>query len=204
MKYATIPAAEKSGAIHKIGSYVVDEVCRFISSDSFKELGLDYIEVNLSVAQCMQSHLAGEILDTLKTYHVSPSQINLEITETAASYSQNIMMENLKQLTDAGVQFSLDDYGTGYSNIQRIASLPLHLIKLDKSFADIAENPALQVVLKNTIRMIKDLNLKIVVEGIETEALARHFSELKCEYIQGYYYSRPLPKNDFITFIQQA
>lgn len=199
-----IPAAEKSGAIHKIGDFVIDEVCKFIASREYQDLGIDYIEVNLSVAQCMQNNLASDILDTLNRYSVSPDQINLEITETAASYSQKTMMENLQALKDAGISFSLDDFGTGYSNMRRIASLPLHIVKLDKSFTNIDENPKLLIVLKNTIRMIKDMNLKIVVEGIETENMVRQFAELECEYIQGYFYSKPLPKRDFVNFIKKA
>lgn len=199
-----IPAAEKSGAIHKIGAFVLDEVCKFIASEEYKTLQLDYIEINLSVAQCMQNDLANQVLETIDKYQIRTSQINLEITETAASYSQKIMMENLNILSDAGIHFSLDDFGTGYSNMRRIALLPLHMVKLDKSFANVNNNPRLQIVLQNTIQMIKAMNMKIVVEGIETENLVRQFSELQCEYIQGYYYSRPIPKEEFVTFIRES
>lgn len=199
-----IPAAEKSGAIHKIGAFVLDEVCRFIASDEYQTLHLDYIEINLSVAQCMQNDLADQVLETLDRYHVTPDQINLEITETAVSYSQKAMMDNLNKLTHAGISFSLDDFGTGYSNMWRIASLPLHIVKLDKSFTDLEDNPRLLIILQNTIKMIKDMNMKIVVEGIETEQLVNQFSELQCEYIQGYYYSKPIPKQEFIAFIKDA
>lgn len=199
-----IPAAEKSGAIHKIGAFVLDEVCRFIASEEYRELQLDYIEINLSVAQCMQNNLANQVLETLDKYKITPDRINLEITETAASYSQKVMMENLNILSDAGISFSLDDFGTGYSNMRRIASLPLHLVKLDKSFANMGENPRLQIVLQNTIRMIKAMNMKIVVEGIETENLVQQFSDLQCEYIQGYYYSKPIPRDEFVDFIKES
>lgn len=199
-----IPAAEKSGAIHKIGAFVLDEVCRFIASEEYQSLHLDYIEINLSVAQCMQNDLADLVLETLNHYHVTPDQINLEITETAVSYSQKAMMDNLNKLTHAGISFSLDDFGTGYSNMWRIASLPLHIVKLDKSFTDLEDNPRLLIILQNTIKMIKDMNMKIVVEGIETEQLVNQFSELQCEYIQGYYYSKPIPKQEFIAFIKNA
>lgn len=199
-----IPAAEKSGAIHKIGAYVLEEVCSFIASDEYKTLNVDYIEINLSVAQCMQNNLANEILDTLNKYNVATEQINLEITETAASDSQKIMNENLDILNKAGIHFSLDDFGTGYSNIKRIASLPLEIIKLDKSFTNLEENPKLQIVLQNTINMIKDMDMKIVVEGVETEELVKYFSQLECEYIQGYFYSKPIPRNDFVTFFRNS
>lgn len=196
-----VPAAEKSGAIHKIGQFVLEEVCDFIASDTFKNLHLNYIEVNLSVSQCMQSDLAGDILSTIQKYEIDPSQLNLEITETAASYSQNTMMNNLKILSDAGIALSLDDFGTGYSNMMRIASLPLRIVKLDKTFAEIADNTNMSIVLENIIRMIKEMNMQIVVEGVETKYLAEKFSNLECEYIQGFYYSKPIPKEQLIAFL---
>lgn len=196
-----IPAAEKNGAIHRIGDFVLEEVCKFISGDVFGNLGIEYIEVNLSAIQCMQRNLAGNILKIMEKYNVGTDKINLEITETATSYSQKAMMENINELTEAGVKFSLDDFGTGYSNMKRIASLPLSIIKFDRSFTDINSSPKMEIILKNTIKMVKDMNMKIVVEGIETEQLVRHFSDLECEYIQGFYYSKPLPKSEFIKFI---
>ena len=133
-----------------------------------------------------------------------PEQINLEITETAASYSQNIMADNIGSLSEKGIDFSLDDFGTGYSNMRRIALLPLKIVKLDKSFTTIDENPKLMIILQNTIKMIKEMNMKIVVEGIENENLVKQFSNLQCEYIQGYYFSKPIPKDEFIRFIKNS
>ena len=131
-----IPAAEKSGAIYKIGDYVTEEVCRFIASEEYKTLGLDYIEINLSAAQCAQDELVENTLTMLKKYGVSPDSINLEITETAAAESHSAMERNMQKLSESGISFSLDDYGTGYSNIKRVVSLPLKIVKLDKAFVD--------------------------------------------------------------------
>lgn len=195
-----IPEAEKSGAIHRIGDFVLEEVCRFIGSEEFRKLGLDYIEINLSVSQCMQHGLADKVLGIMKKYGVSPDQVNLEITETAASYDQNIMSENLTLLNSAGISFSLDDYGTGYSNMYRIAALPLKIVKLDKTFVN-NQNSKMWTILQNTVRMIKDLNMEIVVEGIETEDMVKKFSDLHCDFIQGYYYSKPIPEKEFVEFV---
>lgn len=199
-----IPAAEKSGAIHQIGTFVLEEVCKFIKSDEFKELGLDYIEVNLSVAQCMRPSLADEVVRIMDKYGVSTEQINLEITETAASVSQATLEENLAILTKHGVTFSLDDFGTGYSNMQRIASLPLAIVKLDRSFTQLEDNPNLRIILQNTIRMIKDMDMKIVIEGVETKDMVEAFTDLSCDYIQGFYFSRPVTKEDFVKFVREA
>lgn len=198
-----IPVAERNGSIHRIGAYVLEEVCRFIASDDFEKLGLEYIEVNLSVTQCMRRALAQEVCDILKKYNVDPARINLEITETAAAYAQGIMMENLHALSEAGIALSLDDFGTGYSNMQRVASLPLHMVKLDKTFTNLEKTPKLEIVMRNTIRMIKDMEMKIVAEGIETADMVKQFADLECEYIQGYYYSKPLPKGEFIGFVKE-
>ncbi len=199
-----IPHAEKTGAIHKIGSFVLDEVCRFIASDEFKNTDLEYIEINLSVAQCMQGTLADEVIETITKYNVKPSQINLEITETAASYNQKAMAENLDTLTSAGVSFSLDDFGTGYSNIDRVASLPLKIVKLDRSLVTNEHKPRMNKFVENIIRMFKDMDMEIVVEGIETQQMVERFTDLKCDYIQGYYFSKPIPQKEFVDFLIAA
>lgn len=199
-----IPMAEESGAIHKIGLIVLEKVCRFISSDEFKKLGLDYIEVNLSVVQCMDKNLADKILSVCKKYGVNPSQLNLEITETASIFTQRNMIKNINRLFETGYSFSLDDFGTGYSNLVRIASLPLNIVKLDKSFTWTENSEDLKIILENTINMIKKMNMKIVVEGVETEEMLKCFKDLGCEYIQGYYFSKPLPEYDFINYIKDA
>ena len=201
---AMITAAERNGAIHKIGEIVFEKVCQFIASDDFDKLGLDYIEVNLSVAQIMNSDLPDVILSTMKKYNVSPDKINLEITETAAAYAQDVMTENLDKLTKAGLSFSLDDYGTGYSNMQRVIQLPLKIIKLDKSFVDENNNPKMWIFLENTVKMLKDMKMEIVVEGVETQEMLDAFSDLKCDFIQGYFFSKPIPKSDFVAFIADA
>ncbi len=199
-----IPVAEKSGAIHKIGDFVLEQVCAFIASDEYKKLGMSYIEVNLSVVQCMQPKLANHIMEILTRYGVRPEQLNLEITETAASISQQALEDNIKDLTNMGMKFSLDDFGTGYSNMQRIVKLPFDIIKLDRTFTELYDNPKLGIVLTNAINMIKAMKMKIVVEGVETEEMLKLFSELECEYIQGYYFSKPIPREEFVKFIQAS
>ncbi|MED9929755.1 MAG: EAL domain-containing protein [Coprococcus sp.] len=199
-----IPVAEKSGAIHKIGDFVLEQVCAFIASDEYKKLGMSYIEVNLSVVQCMQPKLANHIMEILTRYGVRPEQLNLEITETAASISQQALEDNIKDLTNMGMKFSLDDFGTGYSNMQRIVKLPFDIIKLDRTFSELYDNPKLGIVLTNAINMIKAMKMKIVVEGVETEEMLKLFSELECEYIQGYYFSKPIPREEFVKFIQAS
>lgn len=199
-----IPAAEQNGMIHKIGTFVLDEVCKFISGKEFKEMGLEYIEINLSVMQCMSSELAGEVQNIISKYGVSPDQVNLEITETAAAYAQTTMMDNINKLTEGGIAFSLDDFGTGYSNMKRIASMPFAIVKLDKTFAEMNSDEKLRKIVKNTIYMVKDMNMRIVVEGVETAESFAEFKAMGVDYIQGYYFSKPLPGGKFVNEVSRV
>lgn len=198
-----IPEAEKNGTIHQIGEFVFEEVCRFIKSPEFEALALDYIEINLSVAQCMQANLAQKLSAIVERHQIDPRRINLEITETAVESTKDVMTENLAALRKMGFHFSLDDYGTGYSNIQRIATLPLNIVKVDKCFTDKYTDEDTQIILANTIRMLKGLRLEVVIEGVETAEQLDFFKGLDCEHIQGYYFSKPLPREEFMQFIRE-
>ena len=118
--------------------------------------------------------------------------------------AQDIVEENILKLSEEGIYFSLDDYGTGYSNISRIMSLPFHIIKLDKSLSDKVGEKKMNILLKNTIRMLKEIGMEIVVEGVETKETLQQFIKMECDYIQGYYFSKPLPEEDFLEFIRKS
>ncbi|MCR4790317.1 MAG: EAL domain-containing protein [Treponemataceae bacterium] len=197
-----IPASERSGAIIQIGEFVLDSVCKFIASEEFKKTGIDYIELNLSVSQCMQPDIADKVEYYVNKWGIRADQINLEITESAVDKTANTMLKNISKLAAKGYKFSLDDYGTGYSNIKRVVTLPLQIIKFDKTFVNEVKNPQMQIVLKNNIEMIKEMNMEIVVEGIETKEMLDIFSDYRCDFIQGYYFSKPLPKDTFVEWTQ--
>ena len=197
-----IPAAEKCGAIHEIGDYVLEEVLSFISKHNIEEYGLDYIEINLSVAQCIESNLPEKIMDLLSRYKVKTSDINLEITETSQEVNYDMIEQNINILSQKGISFALDDYGTGYSNILRITKLPLDIIKMDKSFVDDLEKPGMKIIINETISMLKKMNKKILIEGIETYEAYDYFRNAGCDYIQGFYFSKALPEEDFLEFMK--
>lgn len=198
-----IPAAEKKGLMIPIGDFVLESVFRFISETDFHELGLSYIELNLSVAQCLQIELSEKILALEKKYHVNPERVNLEITETTYENIGDITDMNIRTLSDNGFSFSLDDYGTGYSNMQRISKLPLKIIKIDKTLVDDMQNQSGMSVMENTVAMMKDIRKEIVAEGVETEDQLNFLSGLGVDFIQGYYFSKPLPEKDFVEFIRE-
>ncbi len=199
-----IPIAEQSGTILRIGEYVFESVCRFLHEENLKEYGIKYIEINLSVVQCMQHNLVERLLDIMRKYQIDASQINLEITETAAIHSTEVLEANIHKLYEQGIQFSLDDYGSGYSNTDYLFHLPFKLVKIDKMILwEACKNEKAMIALRNTIQMIKELGLEIVVEGVETLENVEYLTAQKCDFLQGYYYSKPIPKQRFLALVQQ-
>jgi len=206
-----IPIAEESGLIVEIGAFVFDEVCRFYKSNELEKSGIDYIEVNLSTVQCMDPELVNSFKETLKKYSLSSERINLEITESAAADNRKVLKDNVNVLNGLGFSFSLDDYGTGYSNFSYMFDLPFSIIKLDKSILWKALNPkgikgpkSSGILLSNTIRMMKEMGYKVLVEGVETEEQKVLLEKLGCDYFQGYYFSKPVPGDVFLEFIKEA
>ncbi|MCR5349544.1 MAG: EAL domain-containing protein [Acholeplasmatales bacterium] len=197
-----IPYAEKADLVTKIDFIVIEKVLSFIASESFKELDLSYIEINLSMVDCMNPNLAPRIIELMEQYKVDPKYVNLEITESYESLDDETSKKNIKDLEQYGIKFSLDDYGTGYSNIERFARYPINIVKIDKSLVDSANQDSMKIVLKNTFKLISELKRKTVVEGVETIEQAQMFEEFGCDYIQGFYFSRPLPLIDFIEFVK--
>ncbi|MGN0306398.1 MAG: EAL domain-containing protein [Lachnospiraceae bacterium] len=198
-----ITEAEKNGTILQIGEFVLDSVCSFLAECSHTGLPVHCIELNLSMKQCMQKDLADKILYYIEKYNLKPEQINLEVTETAANTAQDIVEDNICELSKQGITFSLDDYGTGYSNISRIMSLPFQVVKIDKSMTDKVFDSKINTILKYNIRLLKEIGMEIVVEGVETEEVLKQFEEMGCDFIQGYYFSKPLPQHEFVEFIKK-
>jgi len=200
-----IPIAEKSSVIIDIGAFVIEEVCKLLSTENLSAFGLEYVEVNISMVECLQSNLASNILSVLKKYNIASSQINLEITETSASEFTDIVDTNIKTLSSKNISFSLDDFGTGYSSLSRILSLPLKLIKIDKSLVQapfINRDKKSMILLDNFIKTAFAAGFDIVAEGVETNEMAKHVIALGCTYIQGFYFSMPLSKTDFVDAIR--
>lgn len=204
MPGAFIDIAERNGSILQIGEIVFRKVCRFISENDIKRYGVNYIEVNLSVIQCSYKHLAKDFIGIMKEYGVSADQINLEITESASMKAKNIFMDNMKELMDYGVDFSLDDFGTGHSNLDYITNMPVDIVKFDKGMTDAYfENEKARYVMDAATNMIHGMDLKIVSEGIETLDQYVMMNDLGINYIQGYYFSKPLPEKEYLAFVKE-
>ncbi|MCR4740123.1 MAG: EAL domain-containing protein [Lachnospiraceae bacterium] len=204
-----IPMAEKSGAIHDIGDYVIKTVLKFISDLDMEELGLYYIELNLSASQCIEVDLVERIQSFIEDHGIRPENVGLELTETAADINPEIVDNNIRKLHDYGVRIALDDFGTGYSNVRRVTTLPIDQVKMDKSFVDMVDDPQMWIVIQDTIGMLREMGKEVLVEGIEEERVARMFTDINtdliqgCELIQGFYFCKPVPKDEFVEFIRK-
>ncbi|MDE6725036.1 MAG: EAL domain-containing protein [Ruminiclostridium sp.] len=202
---AFIETAESNGTILQIGETVFRKVCRFLSQNDLKQYGISYIEVNLSVVQCANKQLARDYIKIMKEYGITPDLINLEITESASTNTKNTLLDNMKELMDYGVNFSLDDFGTGQSNLDYIVDMPVDIVKFDKGMTNAYfENGKAKYIMDAATNMIHGMDLKIVSEGIETEEQFNTMQDLGISFIQGYYFSKPLPEKEFLEFIKNA
>lgn len=198
-----ISVAERNGKILQLGEIVFDKVCRFFTEQHLEQYGLHYIEVNLSVVQCGYKQLADDYISIMEKYRIDPAYINLEITESASMSAKKTLLGNMHRLMEYGVHFSLDDFGTGQSNLNYIVDMPVDIVKFDREMSQaFFRDEKAQYVMNAAMQMIQGMQLKIVSEGIEEEEQYRKMEQLGIDYIQGYYFSRPLPETEFLDFMK--
>lgn len=199
-----IGIAEKSGLIIELGEIILHKVCRFIKESDLKKTTIEYIEVNVSSLQLMQSGFADRMMEIMKQYDVEASQINIEITETAMMTSYAVVSDNLIKIEDYNIPISLDDYGSGYANINYLNSMPFKYIKLDRDMIWAAfKKQKARITLEYTIKMLNALNLQIIAEGVETEEMRDELIRFGCHYLQGWFYSKAVPGEVFVAMIEE-
>ena len=200
-----IGIAEKNGLILKLGEIVFEKVCTLLETSEVTKLGIEYIEVNLSVVQCEYEGLSNRFIEIMKEHNIPGNMINLEITESATMTSKNRLIRNIAELKDFGVGFSLDDFGTGQSNLNYIVEMPVDIVKFDRGMINAYfESNKAKYVMDAAMHMIQSLKLDIVSEGIETEEQLSIMKELGIQYIQGYYFSKPIPEAECMDFLRKS
>ena len=190
-----IPIAEKNGHINLLGEQVMRKVCAFIRDHDIRAAGLEWINVNLSPIQCMHSSLPGVFASILREYGVSSDLIHLEITEESMiSYAKQ--ERQIENLLHCGFQIALDDYGSGFSNIHQVKKFSFSNIKLDMKIVwdYIRDRDSLLPAL---VQAFRQMGFTITAEGIETQEMAQAMTEIGCDFLQGYWFSRPLPMDAF-------
>jgi len=198
-----VPIAEQTGLITPLTSHVLDVALRQIRA--WSETGLELtIAVNLSARSFLDTQLAVEIPRLLARWEVRAEQLELEITESMLMTDPARAEATLARLSQIGLTLSVDDFGTGYSSLANLKRLPVDVIKIDKSFVmEMAVDASDAAIVRSTIELAHNLNLRVVAEGVESEDAWRHLEALGCDYAQGYYLSRPLPAEAATRLIRE-
>ena len=193
-----IPLAEYLGLINPIGNYVLQQAC--ITCKEWNDKGHpEYkVNVNLSVIQLLQNNIVEIVEETIKETGINPRNLTLEVTESLAINDMERMKGIMRRIRQLGVRIALDDFGTGYSSLNHIREIPLDVIKVDQSFVrDLVEDDYSQSFVKMVAELASTLGVSICVEGIEKYEQYKVLEDMKVRLVQGYYFDRPMPKEEF-------
>lgn len=205
-----IPLFEKNGFIQKIDLYVFEKVCKFL--DSWNHLGIDgkcphsiTISFNLSRFHLYNPDLINELTSILSKYQIEPCKIEVELTESIMFDNQKRLVRIMNDIKDAGFSISVDDFGSGYSSLNLLKDIPADVLKLDKEFLSSApDNERESIIITSVINMAKKLNLITVAEGVETKKQSDLLKSMGCDLVQGFYYAKPMPEDEFIHFLKES
>ena len=197
-----IPVAEVTHLIIPLGDWVLRQACEFLSDlheQGHREMT---VSVNISVIQILQSDFPEKVIKILEEFELEPKYLELEITETVLIESFDAVLNQLRLLNEAGIGIALDDFGKGYSSLNYLMQLPISTLKIDKSFVDyISVDSEYKEITNQIINMGKSLGMSIVAEGVEHQEQLEYLKKHKCDKIQGYLFSPPLPKNELLRTI---
>jgi EAL domain-containing protein (putative c-di-GMP-specific phosphodiesterase class I) len=192
-----IPLAEQTGLINPIGEWVLNTACR--QNKKWQEMGfpLVHMSVNLSVEQFRNPNLISIIKNALSESGLKSRYLELEITEGTAVKESGYILNELQELRKLGISVAIDDFGTEYSSLSRLKTLPADRIKIDMLFVhSISQGSRDKAIAKSIIQMAQNLNLKVIAEGVETEEQFDFFSKEKCDEVQGFYFYKPMPAEE--------
>ena len=193
-----IPLAEEIGLIVKIDQWVLHAVCAQIKAWQKAGYSPPFVAINLSARQFQQPDFAQMMSDALKETNMRPESLSIEITETIAMQDTELTFRNLNKLNAMGIRFSMDDFGTGYSSLSYLKKLPIHKLKIDKSFiTDLVSDPEDRAIIQAVIAMAHSLKLEVVAEGVETDEQIEFLRSRDCDEMQGFLFSKPLPAGEF-------
>jgi diguanylate cyclase (GGDEF)-like protein len=199
---AFIALAEKTGLIIAIGEWVLDEACRQMSLWYAQGYQSWRIAVNLSALQFCHAGLVNSVAAALERHQLPANSLTLEITETTAMSDADASMTVLQQLSDMGVDLSIDDFGTGYSSLMYLKRLPANELKIDRGFVrDLEHDSDDAAIVSAIVALGQALDLRIVAEGVETDAQQNFLTRLGCDSLQGYLLGHPLPADSFMANI---
>ena len=199
-----IGLAEETGQIRAIGAWVIDTV--YAQQRAWLDRGIRIVPVaiNLSAVQCTHAELLPTIMTAIGKYPLSDGLIEFELTETAVMINPEGAARNLHALKKLGMHLSLDDFGTGHSSLAQLKRFPFDFVKIDQSFiAGVDSNPEDAAIAKAIVAMAHSLNLRVVAEGVETREQLEVLRELRCDELQGYYFSKAVPADEFAALLRE-
>ena len=200
-----IPYFETDDSISKIDSFVLKTVCKKLQEWKKQNLALYPISVNLSRKQIEKVNIVDHLREIVDSYEVDHSLIDFELTESATIDNTETIQDILEKLKALGFKISMDDFGTGYSSFSLLKDIPFDTLKIDKSFIDnIASTSTEQaqvckdnIIIKHIISMSNELGYKCIAEGAETKNQVERLKQMGCKVIQGFYFSKPIPLEEF-------
>jgi len=198
-----IPIAEKTGLIKPIGLWVIKTVCEQFKSISDRESKEIRISVNLSIEQLKDDNIARQIGKILEETKTDAKNIQIEITESVAFDKEPYVLQRIRELKNLGLTISIDDFGTGHSSLSRLKAFPIDLIKIDMEFVRgiSSESKKDKAIIKSIIQIAKNLGIKVLAEGVETEEQFNYLRKKKCDEIQGFYFYKPMPVDEIKNII---
>lgn len=197
-----IPIYEKNGQIQKLDAYIFGHVCRLqkrILDESKKLLS---VSVNLSRSSILCEEIVEQYKKIVRENDIPITRVPLEITESASVYGQKVV-KVAERLLQSGFKLHIDDFGSGYSSMESLSRLPFSVLKIDKSLIDHICETRVEILVNHIIKLSKDLNMRVLAEGVETKEQLDILRKIKCDEIQGFYYARPMPEVEFVEYVRR-
>jgi EAL domain-containing protein (putative c-di-GMP-specific phosphodiesterase class I) len=194
-----VPVFERNGFIEQIDMYMLDSACRMLREQLDAGNAIYPISVNQSRMLLNDPDYIRRITDVLQKYQIPEGYIELEITETVLFSEQDKMISILNELKSVNIKLSMDDFGSGYSSLNMLKDFPFDVLKIDKEFfSESITSEASVWILKKIIEMAEGLGIRVICEGVETKDQVEMLQKIGCRYVQGYYYSKPIPAERFV------
>ena len=200
-----IPVAEDCGLINQIGAWVFEQAVSQLAAWDEDGPNLQVLSVNLSARQLDDEEACNAVSESLERHGIAPARVSLEVTESAVMSESDLAQAALRRFEDLGMRFAIDDFGTGYSSLAYLHTLPVTVVKVDRSFVQRLNDPAgAAPIVKAIVEMAHALGLQVVAEGVSDDSLRAAVAEMGCDAAQGFYWSPPLPAEDFAAWWREA
>ncbi|MCR5628410.1 EAL domain-containing protein [Eubacterium sp.] len=201
--YKFIPLFEKNGLITQLDMHIWEQACKILNE--WKKLNLDlFISINISPKDFYFTDVVSVIVKLIKKYDIEPRKLRIEITETAMMSNPEERIDILNKFRDAGFIVEMDDFGSGYSSLNTLKDMPVDLLKIDMKFLSKDNDERANKIIKTIINLTNDLNIVSLTEGVETKEQFEGLLAMGCELFQGYYFSKPMPVEEFSSFIEKS